>query len=155
MCLLNLFQEMEGGWGTVDIAWAFLGTFLWGCSNMKKQGDHRNKILLINRCVKAVITLKGRNQDPLKLHVSLREFSTVEEKMGLQKGNFVWSRKITCIMCIGVSTPLSKAPPTLFRQAPFKSANCPSNAPLYIGFSWSPLKIRFFSGSPNIEISYP
>ena len=56
---------------------------------MKKRGDHRNKKLLINRCVKALITLKEGNQGLLKLHVSLRGFSTLEEKMGLQKGNFV------------------------------------------------------------------
>ena len=56
---------------------------------MKKRGDHRNKKLLINRCVKVLITLKEGNQGLLKLHVSLRGFSTLEEKMGLQKGNFV------------------------------------------------------------------
>ena len=60
-----------------------------GIFKYEKTCDHRNKKLLINRCVKALITLKEGNQDLLKLHVSLRGFSTVEEKMGLQKGNFV------------------------------------------------------------------
>ena len=94
MCLLDLFQGMEGGWGTVDIAWAFLGGFLLVRSNTKKWGDHRNK-KIINKSGKALILPKKVHQGLLKLRIALRGSSTVGEKMGLQKGNFVWSRKIT------------------------------------------------------------
>ena len=114
----------------------------------EKTCDHRNKKLLINRCVKALITLKEGNQDLLKLHVSLRGFSTVEEKMGLQKGNFVWSRKITCIVCIGVSTPLSKAPPTLLRQAPLNLQTVQAMLPYILVFH-DPPKDRIFQWIPK------
>ena len=44
------------------------------------------------------------------------------------------------IVCIGVSTPLKKTPPSLSCQAPLKSANYPlfRQSQLYIGFSWNP-----------------
>ena len=119
-----------------------------GMFKYEKTCDHRNKKLLINRCVKALITLKEGNQDLLKLHVSLRGFSTVEEKMGLQKGNFVWSRKITCIVCIGVSTPLSKAPPTLLRQAPLNLQTVQAMLPYILVFH-DPPKDRIFQWIPK------
>ena len=47
-------------------------------------------------------------------------------------------------------------------QAPLKSANCPrlppflgNPPPLYIGFSWTPLKVGFFSEPKNIKVLHP
>ena len=77
MCLLDLFQGMEGGWGAVEIAWVFLGGFLLGSSNTKKQGDHWNKKFFINKSVKALISLKEGHQGLLKLYVPLRGCSCV------------------------------------------------------------------------------
>ena len=58
------------------------------------------------------------------------------------------------IVCIKVSTALknttpSKTPPFSFLpSSPLKSANCPCSlfrqSPLYIGFSWTPLKVTKF-----------
>ena len=107
MCLLDLFQGMEGGWGTVDIAWAFLGGFLLVRSNTKKWGDHRNK-KIINKSVKALILFKKGHQGLLKLHILLRGCSTVEENEApkrefcLKQKNNIWgglSRPIE-ILCV-------------------------------------------------------
>ena len=65
-----------------------LGGFLLVRSNTKKWGDHRNK-KIINKSGKALILPKKVHQGLLKLRIALRGSSTVGEKMGLQKGNFV------------------------------------------------------------------
>ena len=156
MCLLHLFREMEGGQGTVDIAWTFLGGFLLGCSNTKKRGYHRNKKLFINKSAKALIKLKEGHQGLLKLHVPLRGCSTVGGKVGIQKGDFVWSRKTTCIVCIGIWTSPQKHHPLFFGKSPLplnlQTIQAPApppfsgNSPIYIGSSWlHPIKIWFFS----------
>ena len=54
------------------------------------------------------------------------------------------------IMCIGVSTPSKTPPPSFLPSSPLKSGNFPSlpflaNLPLYISFSWTPLKVGSFS----------
>ena len=68
--------------------WIFVVKFKY-----KKQGDHWDKKFFINKSVKAWISLKEGHQGLLKLHVPLRGCSSMGE-MELQKGDFVWSRKM-------------------------------------------------------------
>ena len=62
----------------------------------------------------------------------------------------------TAIMCIGVSIPPQKQPPSFLPSPPLKLANCPRplfrQSPLYIGFSWilPHSKIRIFQLTPKI-----
>ena len=73
--------------------------------------------------------------------------------------------KMTGIVCIGVSTPLSKRPPSLSCHCPpplpLKSANCPNSPfqilspfilfpPLKLGFSVNPRNIKVFHPSPHL-----
>ena len=96
MCLLDLFQGMEGGWGDHWHCMSLFGGIFVGTFKYEKWGDHRNKKLFINKSVKALILFKKWHQGLWKLHMALRGYSTVMEKLGLQKEDFVWSRKMTC-----------------------------------------------------------
>ena len=142
LCLLDLFREMEGGHRTVNIAWTFLGGLLLGCSNTKERGDHRNNKSFINKSVKAC---------------TFERVFHCGGKIGFQIKNFVWSRKTTFIVCIGISTPTKNTiPSSLAAPPPPPPPPHPptplfsGNFPIYIGFSWPlPLKIGFFSEHPQ------
>ena len=82
MYLLDLFWGVKGEWGAVEIVRAFLGRFLLGDSNTKKQGDHRNKKFFINKSVKALILLKEGHKGLLKLHVPLKWKKNVRRHVG-------------------------------------------------------------------------
>ena len=103
LCLLDLFREMEGGHRTVNIAWTFLGGLLLGCSNTKERGDHRNNKSFINKSVKAC---------------TFERVFHCGGKIGFQIKNFVWSRKTTFIVCIGISTPTKNPPPPSLAAPP-------------------------------------
>ena len=73
MCLLDLFQGMEGGWGDhwhcMSLFWGiFVGTFKY-----KKWGDHQNKKLFINKSLKALTLFKKWHKGLWKLHMALRD----------------------------------------------------------------------------------
>ena len=149
--VVMLRKIVTNGWVHVSPAFVSRDRGRWGdcwhCMN------HRNKKLFINKSPKALIKLKEGHQDLLKLHVPLRGCSTVGGKVGIQKGDFVWSRKTTCIVCIGRSTPPQKHHPLFFGKSPLplnlQTIQAPpfsDNSPLYSGSLWlHPLKIWFFS----------
>ena len=87
MCL-DLFQGMAGKWGSLKLHEPFFWNFCWEFQIQKNKVTIEKKFF-INKSVKPLIALKERHQGLLKLHVPLRECSSVDVKMGLQKGNFV------------------------------------------------------------------
>ena len=58
---------------------------------------------------------------------------------------------VTCTLCaLGYQPPSKTPPPSFLPSSPLKSGNFPSlsflaNLPLYISFSWTPLKVGSFS----------
>ena len=94
MCFLDLLQGMEGGWGPLKLHELFLGIFA-GRVKYEKTG-WPSKWKIIYKSVKALIPLKEGHQDLLKLHIPLKRCSSVDEKNGAPKGNFVWSGKKIC-----------------------------------------------------------
>ena len=66
MFLLDLLWGIEGGWGVIEIACAFLGDFCWEIKG-KEWCDHQKKKFFINKSVKALIPLKEGYQGLLNL----------------------------------------------------------------------------------------
>ena len=53
--------------------------------------------------------------------------NTVKETYGLR------DKRGENIVCIGISTPLSKTSPLFYAKPPIKSTNCPSPPPSFLG----------------------